>query len=310
MANVKVGKKGLTVLLIVLIVIGLGVGLFLILRPKPDLNAPYNDTYELVHSDSLAYVQKGNKNIKDALIEKEADLQSIETYSQTKAKITVYNNVSEILSTLNTTYLDNLKFTENKGDNMANLQQDIKKNYAELKENIESCKTYIETYLTKNQINQYNSESLYQKIYNYKYLYEKLIDSQTKYYEYMSQIFAEYLTDTVMVNRYSKIAVQTTASWARKITEYYLSYKQEDMTQYDFENALSRLNNFANVRSLENTKYINQKENCDKIADDFAKVNFDECVNALATYTYETYTTSLEGETRDSAIALKTYFLV
>lgn len=313
MANVKVSKKGWIVFLSIIVVIGLGVGLFFILKPKPDLKAPYDNTYSLVYNQDFEYVKTKNVRLQQVLIDRQSDISSIETFAQTKEEFTVYNQISEILDKQNEIFLDNLKFAEDKGEDMAKLQQEIKKVYNNLNDNIEECKTYLETYLaSNNQINSYtNSESLYQKIYNYKFLYQKLIDNQTKYYEYMSKLFAEYLTDTISVNRYNKIAVQTTSSWARKITEYYLSYNQENMVQYNFTQALSKLIDFTNAHSEEEVLfYVNNKENCDLIADHFANVNFEECVNALATYKYNEYTEGLEGNTKESANALKNYFLV
>ncbi len=311
MANVKVGKKGLIIFIAILLVIGLGVGLFFILKPKPDLEAPYNDTYVLVHSEDFAYVKSRNAKIEEVLTNRLSSIQE-ETYQQTKAKIVVYNQVSVVLDTQNEIYLDNLKFTENKGEDMAKLQQEIKKNYSELNDNIAECKKYLETYLTNQQINEYTSnDALYQKVYNYKFLYEKLINSQTKYYEYMSKIFANYLSDTISVNKHSKMTIQTTASWARKITEYYLNYKEEEMTQFNFAQSISKLQSFANTHKADDVLYyVDHKADCDVAASNFANLNFDDCINALATYKYDEFIASLEGAVAESATALKSYFLV
>ena len=126
----------------------------------------------------------------------------------------------------------------------------------------------------------------------------------------MSRIFAEYLADTITVNKYTKINARATASWARKITEYYVKYDTEEISQHNFTASLNCLINFTDRHyNDDDLYYIDNKADCDVLAENVNNLDFAQLINALATYSYGEYVESLEGATKDSAVALQSYFL-
>ena len=299
MAGIKINKKGFIVLLVLILVVALGVGLFFILQPKADLEAPYQNTYELVHNKDLSFINQRNVKIQSLLENELSGLQN-ETKAQTTDEFVVFNFTNEILSTQNDVLLKNLKFTESKDDGMAKLQKDIKKNFERLNERIKECKKYLSDNLTN---------QLYQKIYNYRFLYEKLVDELTQYYDYMSQIFNSYLSDTVAVNCYTKIAVRTTMAWTREITMHFVNYNEE-VAQYNFLASMNSLRTFNQKHLNEDPLYyLNNKEQCDKIVNNFNQLNFNDCISALAKKQYDEYIETLADDAKNCATELKTYFL-
>ena len=305
----SVSKRGLIFILVLLLVVGGGFALFFILKPKADLKASYQNTYELVHNQDYSYIKTRNEKIEQVLKNDLTDV-SNETKAQTIAEITIYNPISGILSQTDEFLLKNLMFAQDKDGKMASLQSNIKKTYQNIKDNIAECKQYLETYLTNNQISQYaNNEAVYQKIYNYKTFYKKLADNVSKYYEYMSQIVNNYLYDTIEVNSYSKMEITVTCSWARKVTEFYINYNQEEIDEYNFNVSLSKLQTFITNHSNEDGMfYLNNKQDCDKLVKSFANLNFEDCIKALATTSYAEYINTLLGEAKEDAELLKTYF--
>ena len=145
-----INKKALLSIFIVLAIIAGGIGLYFLLRPKVDLNAPYNNFYDYKTDESINEVISYNTNIYQYIVTCE-DREQDETFKNSigeRGKIIeqvlkIYN----LYSTIDTKMLDNLIFTKNNDGKMLKYQRNMTNSFIDLKKSANDCKNYIDTYL-------------------------------------------------------------------------------------------------------------------------------------------------------------------
>ena len=301
-----INKKFFVIALVLVLLVAGGIGLYYILKPKADTKLAFSQVYEVTHSEDYSYIKARNQKICDVLSSLSV---SEESYATTKFQFSSLKSVNQTLDLQNDTILNNIMFVQEKDDGLVKLQQKMTESFNKLKESIKSCKTYVDTYLTNKMINEYTTSQLYLKIYNYKPIYTNYMASLVDFYSYLGQVFNSYLYDTIAVNPLSRANVFVTTSWAKKVADFIVDYKDE-YSEYNFDLATSKLYSFSNkAKNISISEYVNNKESYDAFANTLSKVNLDDCITALAKGAYETYVQGLEGEAKTNAESLKSYFL-
>ena len=294
-----INKKALLILFIIAVLVAGGIGIYFLVKPKVDLDAPFNNFYELMTNDDYKQVQSYNEKIYNYLLtcedrttnqtEKDEIGKFKVTYSQIQNAFLVYNNIKDIL-------LDNLIFTKDNDGNMLKIQQNMTNSYKEVLSNVKNCKIYLDNYLidSKVDINNKSNKIVMDLITNYNNIhYFKYLNSLSNFYNIASQIYQNYLTMTYKVNRLSGYVVNTTCVWQQKlmqkITDVNSNAEQINVSQ-------TKLTNFQNTQMEKSKNYYNNQTNYDNLLDIFYNIKFDKCIDNLANNTYSNFVESQQTE--------------
>lgn len=294
-----INKKALLILFIIAVLVAGGIGIYFLVKPKVDLDAPFNNFYELMTNNDYKQVQSYNEKIYNYLLtcedrttnqtEKDEIGKFKVTYSQIQNAFLVYNNIKDIL-------LDNLIFTKDNDGNMLKIQQNMTNSYKEVLSNVKNCKIYLDNYLidSKVDINNKSNKIVMDLITNYNNIhYFKYLNSLSNFYNIASQIYQNYLTMTYKVNRLSGYVVNTTCVWQQKlmqkITDVNSNAEQINVSQ-------TKLTNFQNTQMEKSKNYYNNQTNYDNLLDIFYNIKFDKCIDNLANNTYSNFVESQQTE--------------
>ncbi len=297
-------KKFILITLSILVIIAIVVGFIFLFRPKVDLNAPYDDTYSLVNNEDFNYVVEQNENIYQ-IINTLTDASS-ESYGTIKQSFYDINTINSIILQQKQFLLENLLFTEDKDNNMLELQKNISKKRDELSQNIEDCKAYIDQYLTNSAVEIYpNDDATFNYIVNYYDYYTTFSLNLTSYFKLISDVFDNYLIDTFTVNPLSKANLKSLMYWAEKICDNYVN---SDIEKNALTQATSHVVDFENSLVLDDATYFENTAYYDELLSNFDVLSFNDIIDNLAKNTFDEYIASLQGEQNTSAYALKNNF--
>ncbi len=300
-------KKFIIISISVIALIALIVGLVLIFRPRVDLNAPYNDTYSLVYDEDYNYILQENSRISQ--IVSGLDGVESENYSSVKQAFQNFEVLVDVLNSQNTFLLDNLLFTEDKDENMLEIQQNLSQSRDNLTQKIDDCKQYIDQYLSNSAIQNYpDNDALFIRVNNYYSIYTNFLSNLGEYYSYVSNIVENYLIDNFAINPLTKYNLKSLYLWANRICQNYLS---SDIDHQVASVSIEDLKNFSDSIACDSTTYVLNIDSYDQLLSNFNVLNFDEIINSLANATFDEYVSSLEGGASQSALILKNqYYLI
>ncbi len=300
-------KKFIVIAISILLIVAIAVGCYFIFKPRVDLDAPYNDTYSLVHNDDFNYVINQNFNVYNAL----QDLTNVssENYQTVKQTFKDLNMVIQTVLSQNNFLLENLLFTQDKDGNMLSLQREISEMKEIILKSSADCKTYINQYLTQSAIQKYpDDNAIFRYVQNYYKYYINFSSNLTKYYKLISDITTNYLIDTFTINPLTKYNIKSLYYWANAIC---INYSTLDIEQNTLSTAIGHLTDFNNSIILNDSTYIKNSDFYDALFSNFLILNFDDIINNLSKNTFDDYISSLDGEQKTSAVALKNnYYLV
>lgn len=307
MAKRQINKKFLVILLVLIVVVAGGVGLFILLKPKADLKAPYNNTYALVNNQDYKYVKQRNYKI-ELLLEQTLTSIQDENYNLTKHTFNVLNNINTLLTSQNEVLLENLLFAKDHNGKMVDVQKNLTKAYENVLQQLDVCKAHL-TYLTDAEIANYSLDTLWQKIYNYKALYVNYIDAVTDFYSFAGDIFENYLYNTIDVNPLVKQNIQTIVKWSNSLADCFINYSQENSLE-SLNQSYVNLFNFAETyKNVKGVSYFSNITAYNELLSNFNNVDFNTCINHLSLNSYPNFVDNLLGPEKASAITLgKNYF--
>lgn len=309
-----INKKALLSIFIVLAIIAGGIGLYFLLRPKVDLNAPYNNFYDYKTDESINEVISYNTNINQYIItceDREQDAtfkQTIQNQKNIYTQITFFYN---FYSSIDTEMLDNLIFAKNNDGKMLKYQQEMTKSFENLKKSANNCKNYLETYLSYNKLNIENksNKSVIDLIDNYNNLYYfNFLNSLTNFYFNASVIYQNYLTQTYSVNRYSGYVIKSACLWQQQLTQ---KLTANDCDYTELQTSMSNLMRFVTFELNTANNYYNSQESYDLVLNIFNTIDINQCVEHLANNTYLDFANSQETEElKNDALLLGRDFFV
>ena len=303
-----INKKFFVIALLLVLLVAGGIGLYQILKPKADTTLAFDQAYEITQSEDYNYVKSRNNKIFNVLSGLSTGEQ---TYELTKMQFNSFVSINSSLDNLNPFILNQIMFTCDNDGQFVKLQKEMTKSFESLKQSIQDCKTYVDTYLTNQMISEYTTAQLYLRIYNYKAIYIKYITDLADFYEYIGKVFDAYMYETIAVNPLTKANMFVACSWAKKTTSLIADYKDE-YSDYNFSLALSSLSSFClKAKNTSVSEYVNNKAHYDNFVKTLNAVNLDDCFNALAKGGYAEYVEGMqEGEEKTNCQTLQPYFLV
>ena len=310
-----INKKVLLVMVIIIALVGIGVGAYFIFKPKPDLKAPFENTYSLYNNETYADVLEFNQNLIDILNTTDFSTLSDEekdSIQVSKYKYQIFSDLQNAYNSIEETLTKNLLFIEDKDNLLYKIQQSATKNYENIIESADECKNYINSYLKPQIIETYqSSEILWQKIDNYNNFYNQLFTSISLFYSDIGDIFYTYSVDTINANRYTKYNILTTVKWAEQTANLIINYSGENNPE-DLLNASQSLKNFVNKNIVNPTnEYFQDADYYNYVLDCFNYVDFNDCITALACNNFISYANGLSDDLIKYAAVLQiNYFMV
>ncbi len=310
-----INKKVLLTMIIIIALVGIGVGAYFIFKPKPDLKAPFQNTYSLNNNETYSNVLNFNKNLIDIL--NTTDFSSLndeeqESIQKSKYVYGIFSNVKSSLNSINDTLLNNLYFIEDKDNTLYKVQQSATKNYEKIIDITTKCQDYINSYLKPEILESYNSNRiLWQKIDNYNNFYNDLFLTIVSFYSDIGNIFYNYTISTISANKYTKYNILTTVQWAEKTINLLLNNNSEILNSELLESS-NKLNNFVNKNIVNPiNEYYEDAEYYNYILDCFKFISFNDCITALSKNAFAEYLKTLDESLIQYASILKiNYFFI
>ena len=316
-----INKKVLGIMIFIVLAVGIGVAVFMLTRPKADLEAPYNNTYDLTINSDYKQVQQYhniiavhldacNKNITEEqantnLINK-ADIQlTIDMYS-------VIESVNASYEVLNVNFLQNFAFTQDSDGQMIKVQQAMTESYNALLEKLASCTTHINTYLLEHKITGKAYTQIYREIANYTVFYLDYMTELTNFYYLAGQIYQNYLVPSFEVNPLNKQNVQSITVWAKELVANIAieDYNEEFCSITTLKDSALKLNLFSITKFVSGQTYFAQKAVYDELLKCFSDISGEELIKAVARQNHKVFIEGLEtAEQKTSATKICTdYF--
>lgn len=301
-----INKKVLTIAIIVVLAIAVGVVIFILTRPKADLEAPYNNSYDLVTNTDYLQVEKYHdiiegylNNCYDNISEEQANTNNID---KTEIKLTInkYQTVKKVLATyktLDVSFLNTMAYTCDSDGKMLEVQQNMSKSYDNVLVELGDCVAHINSYLVEHKAKDKAYTQLYREIVNYTVFYFEYLTELSNFYDYASQVFEKYLVNTFDVNPISKQNIRTGAIWAKEILANVITYNAEFCTIETLLSSVSKLESFTTSAIIgKNNYYGEQRANYDKILKSMQGLDTVELVKAVARLNHKVYIEGLETD--------------
>ncbi len=307
--NTFINKKFLIIVLFLIIAVAGGVGLYFLLKPKPDLKAPYNNTYQLTTNDDYNYVLSYNQKILDYFVDY-LDLDN-EEIANSQDKYLILNDMLSVYDSINNQLLNNLLFTKDYDGKMVDPQRSMSDSYQKVLSNVEICKDYLNTYLTLDKVENYpTNEHIWQMINNYNSLYFDFLNELSNFYYYAGEIFENYLINTIEVNDLTKQNITTTVLWAKEII-FKTTSSEANVLNLSISSENLRLFVSRN-NGLKRDEYFVNKTYYDNLLKCFKNISLEDCIKNLTDDTYQQF---VEGQTSQEKMEFATtlgkmYFLV
>lgn len=301
-----INKKVLTIAIFVVIAIAVGVVVYMLTRPKANLNAPYNNSYDLINDTDYLQVQKYH-NIVEGYLEtcyaeitdEQANTNNIDK-TEIKLTISKYQTINKVLDTyktLDTTFLKTMAFACDSDGKMLQVQQNMTASYETLLDKLTNCVAHINSYLVEHKAKDKAYTQLYREIANYNIFYFEYLTELSNFYDYASQIFENYLVNTFDVNPISKQNIKTGVVWAKEIIANIVNYNAEFCTIENLTNSSTKLQTFTTSVIVEKSNYYSeQKSNYDTILNSMKNLDIVELVRAVARLNHKVFIEGLETE--------------
>lgn len=211
-------RKFIIIMIVLLVLVGGGVGLYFLLKPKPDFDDAYNKNYELIHNSEYTTFYENNASIISMINNvKESDLNGVanaDTISSFMNRYSNFNVIIDSYSNLEDTLNENLLFVNKSDKEYVNTQKLLDESAKVLNENLTNSKSEFDTYLSPSKISEYSKITLWQKLTNYNTFSAKTMQSLNKFYENISTVFNEHLSNSISVNPLTKLTVKSSCLWA------------------------------------------------------------------------------------------------
>ena len=312
--NSLINKKALVVMFVIILLIGAGVGAYFLFKPKPDLNAPYQNTYSLLTNTTYQKINNSNSKVVEYLNECLTSAQTSEEISQitlTLNKYTSLDEIYEVYDEISEIFLNNLPFVKDYDSKMVEVQQSMTKSFESVLEKLDACNDHYEQYLTINTVSNINNVQLFNYITNYNAIYFDYFTELASFFEYASNIFQSYTVKSFEVNPYSEMFIKTICSWAKMLSSNIISLDSDgDFAQLKL--SLENLEDFVDTNCEDFEKYYLNKTALDTLLNNFNGLDFNTLITNLANNTYSAF---IDEQTDESIISKLTvlgrdFFLV
>lgn len=239
-----INKKVVIFFVVIIVLAGIGFAIYHFTKPKVDLEAPYNNYYDLTTNSDFDLVNSYNAKVTSYL----NSCLLTETNQETKTEIQFYlntyktlNNISTRLKLLNDIVINNIAFTYDYDGKMLEVQQNMTKSYNAVLEKIADCKTYIQKYLADEKVENINNSQLFSYSKNYVSYYFAYFNEYTTFYAYVGEVFKTYTKDSFDVNQTARYAVKSITNWTNSLAQKVTNWQDE----YTFDDINKSLNNLV-----------------------------------------------------------------